>query len=193
MRYLITQVWSISFYKMVSWPSCKKQKLDDPAYEVVQWALANQQYLFRLFFPGCDATKLEHEMQYPVKQLKGANPNSNAFSNPTFSQTHLGFIDLVLYNNTYCAHPDQRIEHREGAKHVECLYIKVEAELPQMDELMRRLQKYHLWLGRVPKERIVLLAPRTPSADHIRQQGFGVVELPWATESDAFGERSEPV
>ena len=46
--------------------SSKKQKLDDPAYEVVQWALANQQYVFQFFFPGCDATKLEHEMQYPV-------------------------------------------------------------------------------------------------------------------------------
>ena len=108
----------------------------------------------------------------------------------TFSQTHLGFVDLVLYN-TFRAHPDQRIEHREGAKHVECLYIKVEAELPPMDELMRRLQKYHLWLGRVPKARIVLLAPPTPFADHIRQQGFGVVELPWATESDTFGDLNQ--
>ena len=153
--------------------------LNDPAYEQVQWMLENKHGIFRRFFPRHKDSPLEHELQYIVRQIK-YNPQRGSGGNDALTDKFLGHIDLVVYN-PMATHPDWRV-HILGMKprEIPCLYFKVESQVPTMDEIMRRLQKYHFQLGRVPKERIVLLSPPTPLAEDIRAQGFGVVECPLA-------------
>ena len=147
----------------------EKQKVDDPTYELVQWAVANKHKIFRQFFPKFKAKEpLECEFQYIIKQMVGEGYRAR------LNKSKLGYVDLVIYEPSQ-SHPDRRVHRMSAWQHT--LYIKVEAIVPPMDKIMRELQDLSFYLERVPKERVALLAPPTELDVGIRSQGFSFIEF----------------
>ena len=164
--------------------AAKRQK-SDPEYDVICWAMQNRHHIFNTFF-GKQERTLVCEMQYAIRHISTKEPVHVAGMSPQrrkFNHSIAGFVDLVIYNPKG-SHPSKRIDHltpREQ-KGVECLYFQVEADVPFMSDAMKSLSKLHCLLGRVPKERVVLLAPPSQTWDGIRSQGFGVVEFSQSTD-----------
>ena len=170
--------------------SRKKQKVDDPTYAVVKWAVENKHDIMRQFFPEHnDKEPLECEMQYVIRQVVGGISWSSR-NEGRFNKSKLGHVDLVIYSPLWTAtwgkasgHPDERRRHVESSytnsewHQSKTLYIKVESEIPPMDKIMRELQDLSFYLERVPKERVALLAPPTELDVEIRSQGFGFIEF----------------